>query len=364
MIDDVGIRELGAGRWEVRVPRVDTHTGKRVNRKATVRGTRADALRERDRIRVELTATSGSKRERMKLGVFAEAWLRRRGARLKPAIVRKYGYSLRHICSALGALWLDAIAPSHVDEYISARVAAGAAGNTVLNELRVLRTIASDCVSEGHSERNWCDRVQPPKVAEYSDENPNLLTPEQAAAMLLKVPPQWLGLVVFAITTGVRIGEATALRWDDLETGYARIRRGNDRGNETDVKNKSSRRTVPALAEVLALLGPRRPGELVFPTRSGGMHRGSPLRRVLDRACAAAAVPRVTAHGLRRTFNNEGRRLASREVLMSVTGHVTDEMVQHYSLVGADEKAELSRAIAVAFRVPTVSGDRTRDPNE
>lgn len=53
---------------------------------------------------------------------------------------------------------------------------------------------------------------------------------------------------------------------------------------------------------------------------------------------------RVTAHGLRRTFNNLARPRTGREVLKSITGHATDAMVEHYSLVGAQEKAVVSRA--------------------
>ena len=128
------------------------------------------------------------------------------------------------------------------------------------------------------------------------------------------------------------------------------------------MKNHGSNRSVPALPAIAKLWGPRRDGELVFPARSGELHRGSPLRRVLTDACAAAGVPRVTAHGLRRTFNNLGRQKASREVLMATTGHVTDEMVGHYSVVAPEEQAALSEAVvatieAAANGVGEVSDD-------
>jgi integrase len=99
----------------------------------------------------------------------------------------------------------------------------------------------------------------------------------------------------------------------------------------------------------------------VFPTRRGKLHRGTPLRKVLNEACTKAGVPRVTTHGLRRTFNNLARQSTSREVLKSITGHTTDAMVEHYSHVATEEKTVVSRAIAEAAGVLSVSGEPAGD---
>lgn len=331
---------------------MDARTGRVRNRKARVIGTKADALRRRDELRDELASTA-AKRERMTLLAFATAWLERR--RVKNSTRRKYTTGLAHILPALGELFVDAIAPSDIAAYIVRRLEV-AAGNTVLNELRLLRVLAKDSVAEGLATRYWCERVKAPKVARYNDENPNLLTPSQWLLVLAHVRTRWLGLLTFMMTTGVRFGEASALRWEDIDVdGVARIRRGNDRGVECSVKTDGSDRSVIVLPEVLVLLGLRRDRGLVFPTRRGTMHRGSPLRAPLEKACAAAGVTRITTHGTRRSFNNEGRQVASREVLKATTGHATDEMVAHYSLVGPDEKRALARAVAARLGVLTVS---------
>ena len=304
-------------------------------------------------------------RPRTKLREFAAAWLERRAPSLKPGVRRKYSTSLTHILPELGELYLDAISPADVERYVATRAAAG---NTVLNELRLLRTIARDSIVESYAHRYWCERVKGPAVARYSAERPNLLTPAAAARVLLELPKQWLGLVLFLMTTGLRIGEATALRWIDVDVdaGVATVRRGNDRGVEITPKTEASYRAVPVLREIAALWGDRHDG-YVFPARSGKLHRGSPLRTPLAKACAAAGVARVTAHGLRRTFNNEGRKHASGDVLRSVTGHATEAMTSHYSLVADGEKAELSRAVAAALGVLQVSSDGTPEgdkPND
>jgi len=52
-----------------------------------------------------------------------------------------------------------------------------------------------------------------------------------------------------------------------------------------------------------------------------------------------AGISRITPHGLRHTGNDLLRRFASREVVMSITGHSTPTMHSHCSHVDAGEKA-------------------------
>lgn len=353
MADDEGIKQLSKTKWQVRVKRIQKATGREVNRKATVTGTKADARRVRAELRAELASTQAT-RPRTQLKEYAASWLERRAANpdMKRSVIRKYGYGLSHILPVLGDFFLDSIGPADVAEYMATR-----GGNTGLNELRLLRTIARDSVAEGYAERYWCDRVKPPKVTGYTREWSNLLDGEQFTKLVAKIPPQWLGLILFMATTGLRWGEASALHWEDvnLEAGEAIIRWGNDRGTRITVKTKSSNRVVPVLPEVAALWGAPRLAGPVFPTRRGTLHKGTPLKKVLDKACPLAEVPRVTAHGLRRTFNNLARKQTSREVLKSITGHTTDAMVEHYSVVGTDEKTVVSRAVATLMGVPIVS---------
>jgi integrase len=87
----------------------------------------------------------------------------------------------------------------------------------------------------------------------------------------------------------------------------------------------------------------------IFPTQRGTLHKGSPLRKVLDRAVEAAEIGRrVTPHGLRHTANDLLRRAASGDVVRAIIGHSTPQMTTHYSHVDEDEKrAAVQRAFAV-----------------
>lgn len=345
MNDDWGITPDGKNRWKVRVRRLEARTGLPAERKATVGGSKRDARAARDRLCAELASTAAS-RPRTRLSVFADAWSERNAGRLKRTTRRRYGFALAHILPALGDVYIDALTPADVTAYVSARTASGAAGYTVLNELRVLRTIAKDTIAEGYAPRDWCHRVAAPDVSQYSIDNPNLLSGEQFAAVFAKLPARWRGFVLLMVTTGLRWGEASALRWDDIVDMELIVRRANDRGREVEPKNKGSYRAVPLLPEVLAAIGERKPGALLCPHRLGRLHINYPLLDVLEAACTAAKVPRVKVHGLRRTFVNEARKHAARDVVKAITGHATDRMVEHYSVIGAGEKRAASRAVA------------------
>ena len=56
MVDDSGVRRTKTG-WSVRVQMIEQRTGRLVNRKTTVRGSKQDARRVRDELRAELDHT-------------------------------------------------------------------------------------------------------------------------------------------------------------------------------------------------------------------------------------------------------------------------------------------------------------------
>lgn len=352
--DDTGIKPDGKNRWLVRVKRVMARTGLMTNRKATVTGTLRDARRVRDELRRQLESTVES-RPRTRLKDYATSWLERRVARgeIRNSVARKYAYSLAKIIPILGDLYVDLITRDDVEGYVSLRKAEAGikGGNTVLNELRLLRTISRDTVAEGYAAKHWADRVKPPKVRKYSRERPNRFTPMQANVVLAAIPKDWRGIVWLMVTTGLRWGEASALHWEDIDpkTGEALIRYGNDRGTLVPVKTESSYRTIPILPEVIKMLGLRREKGLVFPVtrgpRIGQLNAGYPLVNMMKRVCKQLGIQYVTPHGLRRTFNNLGRQMTDRDVLKSMSGHATDVMVEHYSHVELAEKTAAARAV-------------------
>lgn len=355
MADDSGIRHLGGNRYAVRVVRVERRTHRRRNLKRLVTGTKAQAREVRDALRAELKS-SVQERPRASLRDYAEHWLARRVTNgLAATSAERYRYALAHILPVLGELLLDVITRVDVEGYLARRVdeVGEEGGASVYAELRLLRTIARDAVAEGFCDRLWTDRVRPPRCRMYSHDRPNRFTAAQMRYVLSRLPRRWVPLTLLLITTGIRWGEATALHWEDLDLdrGVAKIRRNNRRGViATTTKTDTSRRDVPILPSVLRSFGLQRSAGLIFGTTgtSGEPRpfRGNPLLRVLTRVCLLAGIPRVTVHGLRRTWINLGRGEAELVVVKAISGQATDSMVEHYSHVDDHEKRCLVGTVA------------------
>jgi len=168
-------------------------------------------------------------------------------------------------------------------------------------------------------------------------------------------------MVLALISTGMRWGEVSALRWGDIDerSRTITIARAQFRGT-VDTTKTSVVRSVPLADELAAVLQEHRvllvttqhPGlraGWVFPSSSGTPKSSASIRPALLAALADAGVRRrQTVHGLRRTFNDLLRQLTSGEVVRSMTGHSSAAMTGHYSHVDAKEK---SAAVSRAFEV-------------
>lgn len=121
--------------------------------------------------------------------------------------------------------------------------------------------------------------------------------------------PEWVALFVTAVTTGVRKGELIALRRTDLKGNMLTVVRAHTPYGAqpfSPPKSKAGRRTVPILPEVRAMLEAHieasPASELLFPSWDGGPLNPRTISTRFNQAIAAAGVPRIRFHDLRRTY--------------------------------------------------------------
>jgi integrase len=137
------------------------------------------------------------------------------------------------------------------------------------------------------------------------------LTRQQLGRLLAEIPKAHEPLFMLLALTGLRISEAIALRWSDLDLDRSpprlRVRRAIVKGTVGAPKSRHGARMVP-LAEDLAMrLRDLRPldgdvEDLVFCGRNGQSLKPDNLRnRVLAPAAARAGVPGIGLHSLRHT---------------------------------------------------------------
>ena len=120
-------------------------------------------------------------------------------------------------------------------------------------------------------------RIQPEADAEQA----KALTPAELRCLLAELPPAWRLFVEFLAHTGLRISEAVALRWGDIDFGHSRVqvRRRLYLGNLAPPKSRFGRRDIPLTAGMtrrhnpLALGTPQAPGchprGTLFPSKTG-----------------------------------------------------------------------------------------------
>jgi integrase len=208
---------------------------------------------------------------------------------------------------------------------------------------------------------------------------PNLLTPEEMRRFLevAKVRwPQHYALILLLFTTAMRIGTALALRWEDLDLDTMEIivtRRLSGYGPRAEVvpgvkRDRFGEDAPPLLAEVLEELRTLRSGfndaqlasGLLFPTRDGKHHYRTLLQKPFKDICEHAGITkRFTPHGCRRTGAKLYGRAAGTRMAMSIAGHMTEAMHEHYTPVDAQEK--LAAASQVFGYLRAVEGAAAED---
>jgi integrase len=236
----------------------------------------------------------------------------------KPSTRRNHQTDLRlYLIPAFGDLPLSQIGPEEVNRYLASQDGR-LRPKTLTNQLSLLVKILNDAV-EGHrlvaNRLHRSRAIRRPKAIREDDETPvEILTHEEVNRVLDALPAPWYAFFFTLVCTGLRLGEALALRWGDFdEDGQLHVRRHFSRGTISLPKTKRSRRTVDAGDQLVAvLLGVRRarfgeaapdPAALIFPSRTGGPMFPENLRaRVWRPTLRAAGVRHVTIHSLRHFY--------------------------------------------------------------
>lgn len=263
---------------------------------------------------------------------FAAEWLDRRravggrrGRGLSASAENDLGWRLAHLNGWFGGMRLDEITEEEVERYAAAKRAAklgqGGLGATSVNKtLSTMEGILATAVRYRRIDRNPVAGYRVPAAARRAA---HLSTAAQIGALLEAAGEidaerrlrhgHGRALLATLVLGGLRIGEALALAWRDVNLAKGTLRVG-------DGKTENAVRTVylvaPLRDDLLALKAWRggEPDTLVFGTATGGPDSKSNIRRRLLAPAVARAnallardgeelIPEtLTPHGLRHTF--------------------------------------------------------------
>lgn len=315
---ETGIWRRGA-RYAVRI---------RVNGRQVERGART--LAEARRIRAELRADPAlaAADSRVSLAAYYASWeagyAGRTARGVAPSTLATYRRAMElHVLPELGRVRLATLAPAQVKRLVRTL----STGDTPMKPSSVRRTLAplrallADAEAEGVIRVSPFRSVRLPGDADVPpDERVKALTDAQVAELLAVVPegPDRL-LVRLLVATGLRRGEALALRWGDLDPRRLRVQRAvKVDGTIGPPKTAAGVRTVPLPAglhrDLLVLRGGAAEAALVFPGPDGAPASPAAFGARFARYARRAGVPWASPHNLRHTFASRALRDPERPV--------------------------------------------------
>ena len=235
--------------------------------------------------------------------------------------------SVKNLNKFFGNPTLDQITPKRIVAYKNQRYIDGVKPATINRELASLKK----AFNLARREWEWCDDNPVCRVSMEQENNTRdrWLTVEEEQRLLAAAIPWLRELIVFAIYTGMRMGEILALTWAGVDL-FRRI--------ATVFRSKNGeRRTIPVNTTVLDLLKGKyaaRLGtiDLVFHSESHTPLDGSNIRRALTTALDNARIQDLHFHDLRHTF---ATRMVQAGIdlykVQRLLGHKSPIMTQRYA---------------------------------
>lgn len=338
---DGSVYQRSDGRWAgVSSAITDGHR----TRRFVYGSTRAEAarkLRELDRAAVEPQSTAPATTSRT-FGEFTEEWLAEILPRqVRPSTVDNYTHVLRqHVLPLLRNRPLHDIKAREVESVTAAVTASGRSPRTAALTHTLIRRVLSEAERREEITRNVGRVAVAPRVPRREART---LRPEEARRVVAAaLEAGTMGaLVVLLLGTGLRLGEALALQWGDVDlvSGSVRVRRTLSRRTGEGVvlsepKTATSRRLVAMPAVVAVALQPLPRGTYVFESECNSPLDSANVRRWLRRFMKAQGLGEWTPHELRHSaaslLLSEGVPL---KVVSDVLGHssiqITADVYSH-----------------------------------
>jgi integrase len=223
------LRERSPGHWAIVLDVRDPETGKRRRKWHSFKGTKREAQIECARLVSEISGGAYIEPAKTTVGQFLDRWLEHMKSQVAPRTHERYSEIARKsIAPLLGNLLLPKLQPARISAAYAKALAdgrrdgkGGLSPRTVGHMHRILRQALQQAIRWQILARNPADAVRPPKVERSKM---RALDPSETAALLDALHSTRLFMpVLLAITTGMRRGEITALRWRAVDLANAQL---------------------------------------------------------------------------------------------------------------------------------------------
>ncbi len=283
--------------------------------------------------------TRGEYLDRSQVPTFAtmaEEWIKSKRDRRPSYTEGLHSRLKKYLLPHFGSLHLDQVTVTHIEKLRDTLREQGRSPVTINGIIRMIGGVYKMAIRRSLCTVNPTDRVERAYTGdreltargagegEGDQATPEtVLAPDEISLMLTHAEPGlYRMLLTFLATTGLRSGEAMALRWADCQLGshepkiyvrrslsWARVQGEDIRPRFYPPKTKAGHRTVSIPTELAAMLkrwkieAPPSDDDLVFPNLEGRpLRRSVALRRGLWPALRRAGLRKVNMHSLRHSF--------------------------------------------------------------
>ena len=300
-------------------------SGKRQRRKV-IASSRAEAKRRLSEMRAQRDSATLVAPNSMTVENLVRRWLDTViSGKVAPSALATYRWAGEdHLIPGLGHHRLQALTPEHVDSFLKAKAQDGYSKSTLIRLRSVLGQALRWAERRGYVARNAAALADLPVAVKAANEGRSL-TPDELTAFLAVAADQRLSALLHIMATvGTRPGEATGLRWVDIDLDgcvlHVRQSRKYENGSPAigELKTARSRRSL-ALPEValrelrrhrkrsaeerlaLGAEWPEEWSDLAFVSEEGTPIDPSNLRKLVGRVAREAGIGHVTPYDLRHT---------------------------------------------------------------
>ena len=353
--------------------------GRQITRSRTVHGTLRDAQRVRREVEHAIELGQGRPATDLTVGGYLRQWLDGEVSDTKaPRTQMDYQSIVRcHLVPALGEIKLHQLKPPHVLHLRGQLLKSGAKGGGPLSKRRVqyilavLRKALNDAETLGLVGQNVAARVTLPRPERRPVDAMPL---DRVRAILAAIRGTSIEVPVqFIVRTGVRRGEAMALRWRDLdlEAGTVTIRHAMQRLTGrgvvvTPTKRHRSDRAIPLDNVTVRLLRRQREWQaeqrilfesgyhdedFVFCWNDGRPRDPNTVLKEFQRIARRARLAHVTVYELRQAHASEmARQGAEAKVIQERLGHANVHItLDTYVHLMPGRHREVAERVGAAF---------------
>ena len=229
--------------------------------------------------------TSSKPKVEMTLFELFERWQKVASLSLKTTTYGHYVNALEsYVLPVFGTCQIARIERYEIESFFATQ--ATKYSRSTIRSMRIsLGLLLSYAVENGWLKENPIKGVKLPRAENCAGRRVHrrIISPSQTISIAEKLSEPYATLVLFLAVTGLRIGEAIAIKWSDFEGDVLHVQRRIYDGKVDTTKSRDSQRRIPippALLERMKALGDT--GEWIFHARGGApLNPGNALKRYI-----------------------------------------------------------------------------------